>query len=152
MSSDSSHCAAQEPLDHPQHQGWSVVCLCAGWCGVCKGYEADFKNLARRFPELAFYWVDIEDQAEAMGDVDVETFPTLLLAHGHQVHHFGAMLPQAEVLARHIQSLVDSSPVTQAVPTAQTPVPAGQPNSENSENSEVAELWARLQGVLSEAF
>jgi len=146
MSSDSSQVAAQEHLNQPLHQGWSVVCLCAGWCGVCKGYEADFKNLAKRFPELDFYWVDIEDQAEAMGDVDVETFPTLLLAQGHLVHHFGAMLPQTEVLARHIQSLLDSSPAKQAVPTTQAGAPSEQPHTE------AAELWARLQGVLSEAF
>jgi hypothetical protein len=70
----------------------------------------------------------------------------LLLAQGHRVHHFGAMLPQTEVLARHIQSLLDSSPAKQAVPTKQAGAPSEQPDTE------AAELWARLQGVLSEAF
>ena len=113
---------------------WSVVCLCAAWCGVCKAYEKDFQALAARFPGLGFYCVDVEDEADAMGEVDIETFPTLLLAKGGQVHHIGAMLPQTEVLARHIQSLLASEPA---------PPAAGSP--------EANALWVRLQRVLPEA-
>lgn len=111
---------------------WSVVCLCAAWCGVCKSYESDFRALATRFPGVDFHWVDVEDQADAMGDVDVETFPTLLIAQGPQVHYFGAMLPQIEVLARQIQlfqASEEAKPQSAAV-------------------SEGGDLWASLQEVL----
>jgi lipid A ethanolaminephosphotransferase len=38
-----------------------------------------FEEQARAHPGLRFAWIDVEDEAEAMGDVDIETFPTLLV-------------------------------------------------------------------------
>lgn len=111
---------------------WSVVCLCADWCGVCKQYQSVFNAVARRFPDVAFHWVDIEDEADAMGEVDVETFPTLLIAQGGGVHHFGALTPQPEVLARLVAEFTADS----ARPT--------------QEGSEAAGLWQRIQGVLGD--
>lgn len=109
---------------------WFVVCLCAGWCGVCKEYSAGFCALALRHPEAAFHWVDIEDEAEVMGDVDVETFPTLLIACGAEVHHFGALPPQPEVLARLLSGFqAELGRVGKAAPEAKA-------------------LWQRVRGVL----
>ena len=62
--------------DAPDAVVW-VVCLCAEWCGLCRDYEAVFAQMAQRFPAFRFVWLDIEDQAELVGDMDVETFPTL---------------------------------------------------------------------------
>jgi hypothetical protein len=39
------------------------------------------------------------------GDLDVETFPTLLIAEGDAVRFLGPLLPQAPVLARLLASL-----------------------------------------------
>ena len=59
-----------------------VACLCAAWCRTCDEYEPMFEGLQHRFGKAArFVWVDIEDEDEAMGPVDVENFPTLLIAH-----------------------------------------------------------------------
>ncbi len=59
---------------------WQVICLCAAWCGTCGIYRPLFDELARAHPDVRFEWVDIEDDAEIAGDLDVETFPTLLIA------------------------------------------------------------------------
>lgn len=40
-----------------------------------------------------------------LGDVDIETFPTLLLAHQRQVCFFGPLPPQPGVLARMLASM-----------------------------------------------
>jgi len=109
---------------------WFVVCLCAGWCGVCKEYSAGFRALAARHPEAAFHWVDIEDEADVIGDVDVETFPTLLIACGADVHHFGALPPQPEVLARLLSGFQAESG---RVPSA---------------DAEAKALWRRVSAVL----
>ena len=41
---------------------WTVVCLCAGWCGVCREYRAVFDALAAAHPQVRFDWVDVEDE------------------------------------------------------------------------------------------
>ena len=76
------------------------MCLCAGWCGTCCDYRALFDALAQAHPEVRFEWVDIEDESELAGDLDVETFPTLLIADGRKAHFLGPLLPQAAVLER----------------------------------------------------
>lgn len=85
--------------------GWWAVCLCAAWCGTCGIYRPLFDELARAHPDVRFEWVDIEDDAEIAGDLDVETFPTLLIADGQRARFLGPLLPQAPVLARLLTSL-----------------------------------------------
>ena len=97
---------------------WWVVCLCASWCGVCRDYRALFDTLAQAHPEARFVWVDVEDEEDVAGDLDVETFPTLLIGDGRQARFLGPLLPQAAVLVRLLASLQDG-PVPQAAVSAQ---------------------------------
>lgn len=92
--------------------GWRVVCLCAAWCGVCREWTPVFEQLAATHPQVRFAWVDVEDEAEAMGDVDIETFPTLLIAHGSQARFFGPVQPSLAQVARLLDSLI-SAPATE---------------------------------------
>ncbi|NMM80811.1 thiol reductase thioredoxin [Acidovorax sp. SRB_14] len=94
---------------------WWVVCLCANWCGVCRDYRALFDALAQAHPGARFVWVDVEDEEDLAGDLDVETFPTLLIADGQQARFLGPLLPQAPVLARLLASLQDAPPPPSAV-------------------------------------
>ncbi|CAJ0879282.1 thioredoxin family protein [Ralstonia flatus] len=75
-----------------------VACLCAEWCGTCRSYRTTFTELAQRHPECCFVWVDVEDHADALGDLDVENFPTLLVQRGSDVLFFGPVLPHAGVV------------------------------------------------------
>jgi thiol-disulfide isomerase/thioredoxin len=86
-----------------------VVCLCADWCGLCRDYEAVFANMAARYPALRFAWLDIEDQSDLVGDLDVETFPTVLMADAQGTRFFGPLTPQANTLARLLDSLQSAS-------------------------------------------
>lgn len=83
-----------------------VICLCAAWCGACREWSGVFEGLAASYPQLQFDWVDIEDEADAMGDVDIETFPTLLVAQGHRARFFGPVQPSATQVARLLESLL----------------------------------------------
>ena len=83
-----------------------MICLCAAWCGVCREWTPVFDELAAAHPQVRFAWVDIEDEADAMGDVDVETFPTLLVAHGDKARFFGPVQPSAVQVGRLIDSLL----------------------------------------------
>ena len=71
-----------------------VVCLCAAWCGTCREYEAVFDALKAALPAHRYRWIDIEDEADFIGDVDIETFPTLLIAHEGRVLFAGPVLPR----------------------------------------------------------
>lgn len=90
--------------------GWWVICLCAGWCGVCREYRPLFDQLATAHPEVRFEWVDVEDEDALVGDLDVETFPTLLIADGLRARFLGPLVPQAGVLERLLQSLQEAQP------------------------------------------
>lgn len=71
-----------------------VVCLCAAWCGTCREYEAAFAELQEALPGHRYRWIDIEDEADLVGDIDVETFPTLLVAYQGHVLFAGPVLPR----------------------------------------------------------
>jgi thiol-disulfide isomerase/thioredoxin len=94
-----------------------VAGLCAQWCGTCREYRPLFDAQSRVFDGQArFAWVDVEDHAEVMGPIDVEDFPTLLIARGHDVLFFGPVTPHAGTLSRLVQSALagDLKPVTDA--------------------------------------
>lgn len=84
---------------------WWVVCLCAQWCGVCNQYRATFEQLATQFPQMRFIWLDVEDREDVAGDLDIETFPSLLVADGERARFLGPVLPQPAVVTRMLQSL-----------------------------------------------
>lgn len=65
--------------------------------------------MAARYPNSRFAWLDIEDQADLVGDLDVETFPTLLIADAQGTRFFGPLTPHAETLSRLLESLERSS-------------------------------------------
>jgi thioredoxin 1 len=83
---------------------WVVACLCAAWCGTCTQYRATFGALAARHPDKRFVWIDIEDQADVVGDLDVENFPTLLIQRRDAVAFFGTVLPDLHLADRLVQS------------------------------------------------
>jgi len=83
-----------------QDDTWTVACLCAAWCDTCQAYRATFDALAARHPLQHFVWIDIEDQADLVGDFDVENFPTLLIQRRDRVAFFGVVLPELRIADR----------------------------------------------------
>ena len=97
--------------------GLRVVCLCAQWCGVCREYDAAFAQAAAAFGGRAeFVRLDIEDEADLLDPVEIENFPTLLIARGAQVLFFGTITPQPQTLARLVQGALagDLKPLADA--------------------------------------
>lgn len=88
---------------------WIVACLCAAWCDVCQQYRAGFESLGAEFPDKQFIWVDVEDQADLVGDIDIDNFPTLLIQRGDTVAFFGTILPDVRQTARLVQAQAEKS-------------------------------------------
>ena len=82
-----------------------VVSLCAEWCGVCREWRTAFEGVAQRHAEGSFRWLDVEDESDVAGDLDVETFPTVLVAREGRVVFLGPVLPQPALLERMLSSL-----------------------------------------------
>ena len=61
---------------------------------------------------MGFVWVDVEDQAALVDGIDVEDFPTILVASDQGPQFYGPLPPQPDVLFRLVQAqLADESPV-----------------------------------------
>ncbi len=88
---------------------WIVACLCAAWCDVCCQYRPRFDELATLHPDKRFVWIDIEDQADVVGDLDVENFPTLLIQRGDTVAFFGTVQPDLRQANRLLLAQVEKS-------------------------------------------
>ncbi|HEU4353169.1 MAG TPA: thioredoxin family protein [Burkholderiales bacterium] len=83
-----------------------VACLCAAWCDTCTAYRPGFLAMAERFPRAEFRWIDIEDDAEAVEDIEVDNFPTILVRHGDETLFQGVLLPHHSHLERLLQELI----------------------------------------------
>lgn len=106
-------------LAPPASDTLHVACLCAAWCRLCEGYGPVFgtvmQALRPQHPGLQVHWVDVEDDAALLGELDVETFPTLVVADGAHVRFAGPLLPQAETLQRVLQATL-ADPAARAAP------------------------------------
>ena len=100
-----------------QSQQWVAACLCAAWCGTCGEFRERFTLLAQRFPAWQFVWIDVEDQAAVVGELDIDNFPTLLVQQQDGVHFFGTILPDLHLAERLLQSLQEQSPDALAAQT-----------------------------------
>ena len=84
-----------------------IVCLCADWCTTCREYEPTFKALKQAWHAHRCRWIDIEDEADLAGDIDAETFPTLLVALHGQVLFAGPVLPHLSDARRLIEAQLE---------------------------------------------
>ncbi|OGB42229.1 MAG: thiol reductase thioredoxin [Burkholderiales bacterium RIFOXYC2_FULL_59_8] len=118
--------------------GLLVVCLCAEWCHVCCDYQSSFAQVKAAIqadhPQAQFVWIDIEDEADLLYPLDVDDFPTLLIAVADAPRFFGPITPQPQTLERLVRSAAgDASAKVLADPVL---------------HAAVARLRGRLQGFV----
>ena len=101
-------------VSNPATEPLLVACLCAEWCRTCDAYRDTLVAVRAALRQghadatMRFAWVDIEDEAELVGDLDIEDFPTILLARGDRVLFFGPVMPHAQTLDRLIRGALDT--------------------------------------------
>lgn len=96
----------------------AVVALCAAWCNTCAEFRQAFEVIAMQRSDVACVWLDIEDDAELCGDLDVQSFPTILAFRGTDIMHYGVTAPLGGVVARLVDELA-----TRAQPLRDVPEP-----------------------------
>lgn len=85
-----------------------VACLCAAWCRVCEDYRPAISRVAEEFPDHRFVDLDIEDHEDLVDGLDIEQFPTFLIATGDEVRFFGPLPPQADALRLTVRAAAGS--------------------------------------------
>lgn len=109
-----------------------VVALCAAWCDTCTEFRAAFERIAHARPGMVFVWLDIEDDSELCGDIDIENFPTLAIYRGERLLHYGVSLPLEGVVSRLIDEIAARSDAGVTAPQSVLDLPK--------------RLWGRARG------
>lgn len=102
---------AQPPPENPASGCW-IACLCAAWCGTCRDWQPVLEPWAATQPGLKLLWVDIEDEADWLDplDLEIDTFPTLLLARQDRALFLGPVVPQLASVNRLLERLGAAPP------------------------------------------
>jgi thioredoxin 1 len=120
---------------------WVVACLCAAWCDVCTEFRPSFERFAADHPDKLILWIDIEDEADVVGDFDVENFPTLLIEQGSHRTFFGTVEADAGMIGRLVAACTSRS--------ATSARSAGSARAAQADISDgAASLQARLAAVI----
>jgi thioredoxin-like negative regulator of GroEL len=96
-------------LDSLDDDEWIVVCFCAHWCKSCREYRPQLKSLSKTRKDVRFFWIDIEDHADMLGNLDIDKFPTILIQRGDVVAFYSCIHPDAALAGRILQSVMDES-------------------------------------------
>ena len=89
-----------------------VACLCAAWCSSCASWRGAFAALADEFAGDCFVWIDIEDHADLVAEVEVETLPVLLVqaGDGGRPGFVGPVEPRTAVVRALLQRVAAFDP------------------------------------------
>ncbi|PKO29401.1 MAG: hypothetical protein CVU36_12145 [Betaproteobacteria bacterium HGW-Betaproteobacteria-9] len=101
---------------HTSAQGHSasgpiqVLCLCAEWCGSYREYRATFDALKEQRPGCSAHWIDIEELEDYQHDLDISTFPTILILNAAgELCFSGPVTPHAATLLRLCDSVTSGA-------------------------------------------
>ena len=101
----------------------AVVALCAAWCDTCTEFRATLERIAEARPDMLFFWLDIEDDSEICGDIDVENFPTLAIYRGERLLHYGVSLPLEGTVRRLVDEIIARPEIEVSAPQAVLDLP-----------------------------
>ncbi len=96
-----------------------LILFCAEWCGSCREFKEHFNSINR--DELSKVWLDIEDDASLIDEIDIDNLPTILAVSGDgHTYYFGEIPPNKTFLEKILQdiSLEKLAPSTMPKPLA----------------------------------
>lgn len=82
-----------------------ILVVCADWCSVCRDYRATLND----FPEFDIKWIDINDFESLTEEIEIETFPTVIIVNKMDVLFFGSVEPNKNSLTS-LLSAVKTTP------------------------------------------
>ena len=82
----------------------SVLYFTATWCPPCKAIAPVYEELSKKYPDVAFGKVDVDENSDAALDFEVRAVPTFVLFDGEDMKEkfSGA---DATLLEKYVQEL-----------------------------------------------
>lgn len=97
----------------PQPMPWRVAVFCADWCRVCREFVPQLQRSLGGRDDVRLLCLDIESFPDEEDLLDIENFPTLLLADAQgRARYAGAVLPKVAA----VEQLIDSAARGRLVP------------------------------------
>lgn len=103
----------------PDNADFWVVCLCAEWCHICRDWQPKFDPLVAAHATARALWLDIEDERFDDLNLDIETFPTLLIMRRDTALFLGPVPPVDEHIHRLITHCAQQEVATSGTTTEQ---------------------------------
>lgn len=98
------------------HRSVLTIALCAEWCGTCREFRGVLEKLAVTYPNVVFSWIDIEDDAELVADLEVESFPALLIVRDGVPLYYGMILPTEAAVVPLLRTVAGSERPLSPIP------------------------------------
>ncbi|AGF49961.1 thioredoxin-like protein [Candidatus Kinetoplastibacterium blastocrithidii TCC012E] len=86
-----------------------ILCFCAEWCATCRQYKQKLSILSEQLKKHTFYWIDIEDNYELVGDEDITNFPTLLVQIDEKTVFYGSIDSNIDYLNMIIRTVTNNN-------------------------------------------
>jgi len=67
---------------------------------------AGLRGAGATLPRARFAWLDVEDDAEEVGEREIENFPTIEIRRGEKQLFYGVLLPRPEHLSRLLEEFL----------------------------------------------
>lgn len=95
-----------------------VVCFCADWCSTCREFRDLWHILAHHYEGVMFRWIDVEDEPDWLGDIEIESFPTIVVIGDGTLRFAGGAVPNRMRLMQLIDHGLSDASAKGQWPTA----------------------------------
>lgn len=99
----------KDKLPNNSNDFYLILCFCADWCRTCRQYRQKLSILSDQLKQHQFYWIDIEDNYEFVGDEDIMNFPTLLVQVNRKTVFYGNINTNIDHLSMIIKTISNNS-------------------------------------------
>ncbi|AGF49237.1 thioredoxin family protein [Candidatus Kinetoplastidibacterium galati] len=107
----------KDKLLNKEKDCYLILCFCADWCNTCRQYKQKLSILSDQLKRHMFYWIDIEDNYEFIGDEDIINFPTLLVQIDKKTVFYGNIDSNIDHLSMVIKTIsIDSNHIKTKLP------------------------------------
>ncbi|MCC7006288.1 MAG: thioredoxin family protein [Ottowia sp.] len=79
-----------------------LILFCAEWCGSCREFKTHFNAL--KIDGLSKHWLDIEDNAELVDEIEIDNLPTIFAVSADGLSFYFGEIPPNKVFLEKILS------------------------------------------------
>jgi hypothetical protein len=93
------------PIKSEESGAIKILVVCADWCSVCRSYKVILNDLSG----FDINWIDINDFESLTDEIEIETFPSVIIFDETDILFFGPIEPNKNSLTS-LLSAVKTTP------------------------------------------